>query len=524
LPDDRARPRTASWPLVLVTLLALALRAWPLHVPYINADQEFIPGMAVRAMAARSWRPESLVYPSGLFTVLRTAYGIAALGWPQGELVRAWSADTWPFVLVARGWSFLMGTVAVALTGVLGTSLLGPPWGTVAALLLAVSPVHVRESHWGSLDVPAAAFLVASLCALVRARRVETAGWGIAAGALAGSAMAFRWQSGTALLALPLVELTDDRRSMPARVGCLAADLLAAFAMFALLSPYAVLEPARVWRDLRVQGFVSFTAGGTPSLPVPEMLVLGLGLPACGIAVVGLAELLRLRPGTVAVGTLVVVPQLASMLVAERIFIRYTVPLLPFVALCAAAGVAAVHRRLPQRIATPIGVGLIVLLALDPLSRSVASIRLLGREDTRQLAGRWLLEHAPAGVTVLVPGVAWYSNPVLPAGRYQLRGYERDGSGFDPTKPGAAFLITAEHPGLPSQGVVPPAIAAWAERHARRVAEFRALAPGGTPGTFDPPDANYLPLRGFADALRPGPDVVIWRLPEPAEGDSPGER
>ncbi len=57
---DAGQPRAARWALCCVTLFALALRAWPLHVPYLHPDQEFIPGMAVRALAAGSWEPESL--------------------------------------------------------------------------------------------------------------------------------------------------------------------------------------------------------------------------------------------------------------------------------------------------------------------------------------------------------------------------------------------------------------------------------------------------------------------------------
>ena len=523
MPADPSGARTTRRSLILVTTLALALRAWPLHVPYLHPDQEFVPGMALHALASHSWRPDSLVYPSGLFMVLRTAYGaVATLGAGPEHLVHTWTSDPWPFLLVARVWSCLMGVIAVALTGLLGTHLLGRPWGAVAALLLAVSPVHVRESHWGALDVPAGALLLASLAALARSRIVRGRGWSIAAGAFAGAAMAFRWQAGTALLALPLVELTDGRRSMHARIGRLAVGGLAALGTFALLSPYALLDPAQMWHDLGVQAFVSFLQAGPPSLPIATMLALGMGVPACGLALIGLVAALRARPSAVAVAALVTIPLLASMLFAERIFIRYTVPLLPFVALGAAAGVAAIQRQLAGGTAIAIGVGLVAIAIVDPLARSVATVRLLAREDTRHLAGRWLVEHAPAGTTLLVPGPAWYSNPVLPPGRFRLSSYAWDGSTFNPAEPGARFLITTQHPGLPSQGTVPPTIAAWLEHHARPVAQFRALVPGGTPGLFEPPDANFLPLRGFTDAVRPGPDIVVWQLPEPPQDGTSG--
>src|SRR5690349_15064749 len=68
-PATSIRIGTLAW----IALLALALRAWPLHVFYLNPDHLFVPDTAMRAVADDDWRPQVLIYPSGEFEVLRAA-------------------------------------------------------------------------------------------------------------------------------------------------------------------------------------------------------------------------------------------------------------------------------------------------------------------------------------------------------------------------------------------------------------------------------------------------------------------
>ena len=75
-PDASAR-RVRRSQLLAIALLALALRAYPLHVFYIHPDQEWIPIMAMRSLVAGDWRPEMLVYPTGLMYTLRVCYTAA---------------------------------------------------------------------------------------------------------------------------------------------------------------------------------------------------------------------------------------------------------------------------------------------------------------------------------------------------------------------------------------------------------------------------------------------------------------
>ncbi len=110
----RPRPARRGWSpqLVAIAALALVLRAYPLHVFYIHPDQEWIPTMAMQSLAAGDWRPELLLYPSGLMYTLRVGYTAAyavcrLLGRVEDrvEFLASYIERPFPFLLFARVWS-----------------------------------------------------------------------------------------------------------------------------------------------------------------------------------------------------------------------------------------------------------------------------------------------------------------------------------------------------------------------------------------------------------------------------------
>jgi hypothetical protein len=100
-----------------------------------------------------------------------------------------------------------------------------------------------------------------------------------------------------------------------------------------------------------------------------------------------------------------------------------------------------------------------------------------------------------------------YSAPKLRATRYVLAGPTRAAAD------GVAWFLTTEH----ALEAYSPALDApersYLEAHATLAAEF---APGdGKDAVYDPADAFYVPMAGFAGVERPGPRIRIWRLAGP---------
>ncbi|PYN81346.1 MAG: hypothetical protein DMD97_02350 [Candidatus Rokuibacteriota bacterium] len=531
-----------------IMLVALALRAYPLHVPYIHPDQEWVPRMALRSILDRSWKPGSALwpagpYPSGYLYTLRvaylTVYGAGkVIGWYQdrSDLVAAFVVYPFRFLLAGRLFSCVLGIATVGLTMGLAQTLFGPRAGLVAGALLAPGLLHVRESHYGSLDVPATAFAVATLWAAERARREGSLLALGTAGALAGCAAGYRLQIGVVALALPAAEVLSASRRPPLRVACrLAVASLIALATFGLLSPYTLLEFPSAGAALHDALRSNYAFAGPPSLHLVELLRCGAGTVVCVLTVIGLVAGLSATPKATLTLLAGLAPYALALAFSGRLLARYTVPLFPAIATLAACGVEALARRAPRR-ARGLALGALVAVAASgPLARSIALDRLLAREDTRLAASRWIVSHIPSGETILIVFPGWFSMPSLPSDEetrrlwgpevaarvaarrsvsYHLRSYGLDGGELDPNRPPARWIVTAEHPGLPVFGTVPDRLTAFLHAWATPVARFRAFDPERITGSlFDPTDANYLPLRGFRPIERPGPSITVWRVP-----------
>jgi 4-amino-4-deoxy-L-arabinose transferase-like glycosyltransferase len=527
--------------LVLIALLALALRAWPLHVFYLNPDHLMLPGAAVIALEEGRWRPSSFAYPSGEFDVLRGVYELAYwVGRATGayrdrlDLVAAYFTDPFGFVLVPRIWSCLTGVATVVVTALLATEMFGPACGATAGVFLATSFGHVRESHWGSIDAPAIFFFIATLLATERYRQSARRADLVAAGVLAGCAAGFRYQLGLVALA-PALAVALRRPPRRSDVAALATAGLSSVLAFLAWSPFALRDGAAFMQDVVQQVDIAYRSP-QQSLGLGALLAAGNGVAVCALAALGVVRAVRCDPRASAPALAVALVLIALVGPANRLFFRYLLPLSPLCAVFAAVGVEAIATRVQtgRRIAT---IALVAAAVAEPAGRTLALDALLARTDTRIEAATWLAANAPRGALVLLPSFAAYANPELhppPASdqsyvtgrlgrvktrrRYDVRfayaEYGLDGAALPAVWRPNAFAVTVEHP-LPLLGRIPPKVAAMLSRDGDVVARFVGYEPANVAQMlFEPIDASAFPLRGMAAVERPGPNVTIYRLRE----------
>jgi hypothetical protein len=525
--------------LIALGLLALALRAWPLHVFYQHPDQELLPDAAMAALVDGTWRPTVASYPMGEFDFLRAAYGVTyAVGFVLNryhdrlDLLADYFEDPYPFFLVARVWSCITGVATVVMTAALAARLGGSTCGIVAGLILALSFGHVRESHWGSLDAPAVAFMVATLLVADRARLGDRRSI-VVAGLLTGIATAFRYQLAAVSLALPVAVLAGRHRDRRLLVSLFLAAL-AAVGAFAALSPYTITEWPRFQRELAIQYRRTFVAF-RPTLSLPTLFAAGNGWGVCALAALG--AVVALRTWRTYAALLVVAVALALPIGrAVQPFLRHLLPLAPFLAIFAALGATTLASALPDRWRSSCVVALVVLVTADPAIRALELDRLLARADTRELAGQWLVRASRPGTRVFVggAGITLYGSPILPArvGRPVLPAEHyraelvarrralspinlgcRIGEEHGRSRSPCAFAVTMEHPlgRLFGQGFED--VAARLADRGHEVARFDAFRPDvATVPLFEPFDANAFPLRGFEAIERPGPTITVWGI------------
>ena len=445
---DPAYARARRW--LWVTLaVALALRVLGLRygLPAVyNPDEVAIMSRAL-AFAKGDLNPHNFLYPTLYFYVLFAWEGLTALAAVAvravdsfGAFQREFFVDPTRVYVAGRLLTALLGTATVVATFALARRLAGPAAGLAAAVAIAVSPLHVRDSHYVKHDVPVTLLIVLACLSYERLWRTFPAETGVFeevrgreviwAGMITG--LAFSTHYYAIFLAIPLAWSAARRAAGPAeamrRVALAAA---ASAAVFFLCSPFILVEPVTALRDIQanrqivVDRAVGSLGYGATLARYAAMLVRDtLGWPFVLCAALGAGAAFRDDPKR----TL----WLLSFPVPFFFFIagtypasRYLIPLVPFLAVFAGIFVAGVARS------SPAGAAIVVpALAALPLITSVRTDLFIRQTDTRTLATRFIESHLPAGATILTQP---YSVPLEPTAASLREAVARSGREM-PTK------------------------------------------------------------------------------------------
>ena len=334
-----------------VLLLALALRTWGLgwglpsatHYFSYHPDESVVLGassLPTMNVFAGRLLPHFYNYGSLQLYLVCFANTAAMLAGaidivPKDYAI--WYPQWAKMYLVGRCLSVGMGVGTVLAVCGIGARLWGRRAGLLAALVLAVMPLHAQQSHFLTVDVPATFWASLSLLWAARLatsdpRPFRAALW---AGVFAGLAMATKYN--LALAVLPLIAACVAGRQWKA----LALGLPAFVFAFFVACPGALLENALFLRDVRYEA-VHLQNAADPTFrdtgsgfvyQVARNLDAGLGLPLLLLALVsvGYAAFKRGR-GDGLLAAFALPYYVLISLVAVR-YARYTIPLLPILAL-----------------------------------------------------------------------------------------------------------------------------------------------------------------------------------------------
>jgi 4-amino-4-deoxy-L-arabinose transferase-like glycosyltransferase len=409
--------RVSKGTLAAVLVTAAVLRFWSLGhgIPYaIGVDEPEIMERVVTMMKSGDFNPHFFDYP-GLFfyvqlpvAITRFLTGAIAGNWHSLDQVGA--AD---FYLWARAVTALFGTATVFLLFQCGLR-----WGARHALLgaglLAVLPMHVRESHYVLTDVPVTFFATLTfLLSLVAHEKATTKAF-MWAGVAAGLTIATKYNAGIVIL-MPAIAVWMTLEAQPSRLRCALWALGGCVAAFLIAAPYTILDLPGF-----LNGFAHLTTSyrprGTQVDPGYQIylkhLQMTLGWPAMLLLVTGFVlGIVRAAkgPGRVRWTLLVTFPFVYFLAISGRalIFGRYLLPLLPFTCLLASiavvSGVSLLRRfdipRTPRRLLIT---GLTIAALLPPLVNAIAFDRDISGNSTQSEAYRWAIRHVPAGSRIVI--------------------------------------------------------------------------------------------------------------------------
>jgi 4-amino-4-deoxy-L-arabinose transferase-like glycosyltransferase len=509
--------RPSATGLAWVLIVAAVLRFWSLGygIPFaVGVDEPEIMVRVVTMLKTGSFNPHFFDYP-GLTFYLQVPVAIARFlfGAIGGRFQSLDQADPADFYFWARALTATLGVATVFLTYQIGLR-----WGARHALLgaglLAVLPMHVRESHFVLADVPATFFATLTFLLSLAAHDKGTAKAFLWAGAAAGLTIATKYNAGLILL-LPLIAAWMTLPASPSRLICVLAALGGSVAAFLIGAPYTLLDlPAFL------NGFAHLTAAYRPRNAAAESgasiyfkhLQNTLGWPAMLMAlsglVLGIVRAVK-GPGRVRWTLLVVFPVIYFYTISGRglIFGRYLLPMLPFACMLAAiavvSGVSLLRRfdipRTPRR---ALITALTIAALLPPAWNAVSFDRMISQESTSEIAYRWILQNIPAKSRVVVEKY----DLRLPDSLYRLayvneltlRTYD------DYARDGIEYIVAS------SQAFGP--VLAAPQSAADRYARYRTL--------FDQSQEMFVVKQ---EPGRPGPELRVYRLQRPEPSPQPSE-
>jgi hypothetical protein len=405
-------------PVVMAAMaLGVALRAAGLShgLPLVyNPDEVSILSRAL-ALGSGDLNPHNFLYPSLFFYLLAAAVGaLAGLEWMTGQVssLAVFEAHFWrdptAVYLVARSISVLSGVLTIFATWRLALTVGTRTSARVAAVLMAVAYVPVRDAHFVKHDVPATLLI---LLAVLASRRVwqpgRTRDYALA-GAVTGVASALHYYAVFAVVPLlcahGLHAGPSWRRWLSPRLWLAAAASLAAFAV---CSPYVILDWPTALRDIQANRLIivdrARQAYGLFGSAIPQLRILaaqGTGVAWLAAAVVGFVAMARTSRATAL--WLVSFPAVFIVFISNTWpYGRTANPLYPFLAVFAAGGIVFLSQWFRRSAAAGVII-LTVVAAATPLVRSITLVHLLRQTDTRTLAGAWVEANIPAGSSVAV--------------------------------------------------------------------------------------------------------------------------
>jgi 4-amino-4-deoxy-L-arabinose transferase-like glycosyltransferase len=403
--------------LASILILAAVLRFWALDhgIPFsLGVDEPEIMERAVNMMKSGSLHPHFFDYPT-LYIYVQLA--VSCVRFLVGAMRGMWSSLDQAGADMFYIWGRAM-TAAIGVANVLLVFSIGLRWGArhalLAAGLLAVLPLHVRQSHYVLTDVPLTFLVTLTLLLSLRAHERGTAAAFMWAGVAAGLATATKYNGALALM-MPLLACWMTIPASPSRLVCALAAIAGCGGAFLVVAPYSVLDLPGF-----LNGFARLASEYRNTAPPPEPawilylkhMRLVLGWPAVLLAGVGVVlainRLIR-GPGRVKWALAAGFPLLYYSFISDQrlVFGRYLLPLMPslcvLIAVAVISGVSLLRRyEIPRAPRTALIVALTVAALLPPTLQAISFDRDIGRTSTVEQAHEWILDNVPKQSTIAI--------------------------------------------------------------------------------------------------------------------------
>ncbi|MEW6233920.1 MAG: glycosyltransferase family 39 protein [Candidatus Omnitrophota bacterium] len=413
--------RRALTALGLIALLALALWLridsldWGMPFRLHPDEWKYVSGAAKCHQG--EWNPKYFRNPPG-FTYLNALFyplwlrlqtPVEVPAWlgidpqflkPSDNIEAEYLHRPFDLTMGSRMLAAIMGALTAAAVYLLARERCSQPIAMIAALLSAVSFANVRESHFAVNDSSMTLFLTLSLWLGLFSMRRGSFRLSLVASALAGIAAAMKYS------AAPLVPVlmvfwgaakcqTEKKNNWKSWMLELLAIGGLSLACFFAICPFPISDPSAFWPDFWEQyRRANILAPGQEktgfALLALNSFLVSEGWASVILAIVGFGVLVKQRRWEWLIFPLLFFAVLAKH---SMFFIRYCMPIMPWISLWAAVGIDALAQRANRRFAAVLlASALTIACLIEPLAKDIRANWLLKQTDTRIECMRWFLE------------------------------------------------------------------------------------------------------------------------------------
>lgn len=365
-------------------------------------------------------RPRNFAY--GTLPVYLTG----VIAWMLGRFNETWVAYDY-IPLIGRALSGFLDVGAILLVFLLGRRLFGEWVGAFGALFYALTVLSIQHSHFYTTDITLNFFILLTIFCATEIIRAPGARNGFLTGAAIGLALASKFSAAPAVAVVPVALLlcwfAPKRASFAQLARVAAASLAGFFLLHFLFQPYAYLDFPGLINSINEQNAIIVTGEGqvpytrqyidtTPYLYfIEQILRWAMGWPLGLAGLAGWALLIWMAVKRRNAGAILLLTWMVPyFLITGRFhakFLRYVLPLLPFLALSAALFLG----YLREQFARMSGVqkspwrylpnAFTALVTISALVWALAFFSIYTAPHPANQAAAWINRHVPAGATLL---------------------------------------------------------------------------------------------------------------------------
>ena len=491
-------------------------------------DEEYMASGAIAIASGKldanpyNW-PSFYKYLNGFNIYLTEQLG-EIFNWFGGKPFRSYSNNLGgsPNYLLGRMMTAVWGVLCILAVYLLGKELRGYRVGLISAFLLSLNFLHVRDSHFFSVDVPMtvlATLAVTQMVRLVEKGRVRNY---LLSGLFIGLSISAKYTAAALLAPLVvshIVSITTRKVSIFSlkEIGKLSVGFIGSILFFFLTSPFFFINQG--WNTQPFQLMLEFAKKGLSTVAgehgiewVLRFCRISLGYPMTVLLIFATLFIFWRIGGRERKDERFLIPisfilgVLFCYFRAKWVPIRYVVLLLPFFIVMIAALIDSLLKVIPTTRLRALSLVLLLSLALGShLERVVRLNGLFTKYDTRELAYHWIDRNIPEGSRILYYGPS-YGKPVK-SRKYQYLHRSHCPKLVDCID----WVVMDIHPisqfsrgyiGIlaPFKGQVP-------------IVEFSPFSPATSEeAVFDRSDSFYIPIENLEAVERPGPTIRVYRV------------